>query len=109
MVLAVRGWKAEAESLDEDGPGAAEYAGVRRHEPRAQAARLHFRRLDDLLRVHAGDGDGERPPDDVLPVPPRVARPLASEASEPSVRPELVEGRTPRVFVAAQPPHRGRR
>ena len=32
---------------------------VRRDEPRPQEARVHLRRVHDLLRVHAGDGDGE--------------------------------------------------
>ena len=42
-------------------------ARVRRHEPRAQAPRLHLRRLDDLLRLHAGDGHGQRPHPTLLP------------------------------------------
>src|SRR5262249_60108070 len=37
-------------------------------EPRSQAARLHLRRADDLLRLHAGDGAGERSPHVVLPL-----------------------------------------
>ena len=41
---------------------------VRRDEPRPQEARVHVRRVDDLLRVHAGDGDGERPLGGVFPV-----------------------------------------
>ena len=44
------------------------------HVQGAQAARLSLRRLDDLLRVHAGDGHGQRPPDRLLP--PRAGRSL---------------------------------
>ncbi len=37
-------------------------AGVRRAEQGPEAPRLQLRGLDDLLRVHAGGGDGERSP-----------------------------------------------
>ena len=37
--------------------------GIRRDEQRSREARLPLRRLDDLLRVHAGDRHGERSPD----------------------------------------------
>ena len=45
-------------------------AGVRRPEPRPQAAGLPLRGLDDLLRLHAGGGPGERPHRRLLPLPP---------------------------------------
>src|SRR6185503_13795088 len=43
-------------------------AGIRPHEQGARQARLPLRRLDDLLRVHAGDRHGRRSPRHVLPL-----------------------------------------
>ncbi len=59
--LAVRRRPAQSEpaALDEAGPGA--HGRVGRHEPRPQVSRLHLRRLDDLLRVHAGVRPRQRP------------------------------------------------
>ena len=39
-----------------------EDAGIRRDQQGPEAARIQVRRLDHLLRVHAGHGHGERPP-----------------------------------------------
>ena len=49
-----------------DVPG--HHTGVRRALARAQEARLHLRRLDHHVRVHAGHRDGQRPSDGLRPL-----------------------------------------
>ncbi len=44
------------------GAGAGPHRRIRRHEPGPAAARIQVRRLDHLLRLHAGDRHGERSP-----------------------------------------------
>ena len=46
----------------------AQNAGIRRHEQGSARARIQIRRPDDLLRLHAGGGHGQRPPGRLLPV-----------------------------------------
>ena len=45
-----------------DGRGASEHGGVDGARARAQGARLHLRRPDHRLRLHAGGRSGQRPP-----------------------------------------------
>ena len=44
------------------GSGASAHRRIRRHEPRSVATRIQIRRLDDLLRLHASNRHGQRPP-----------------------------------------------
>src|SRR5712691_6444296 len=70
LSLGLRGRAPAAESpAHETGPGA--HAGIRRAQPRPEAARLPLRRLDHRLRVHAGGRHGQRSPDKLLS--PRAA------------------------------------
>ena len=65
---------------------------------RTSPARLQVRRLDDLLRLHAGDRHGERPPDDLS----RGTRswPDAMNWKRVASAAELGPGQMKRVFVA---------
>ena len=49
--------------------GAGALGGVGRDERGTAEEGIPFRRLDDLLRVHAGGGHGQRPPGHLLSVP----------------------------------------
>ena len=75
--------RAAPQPLAVDARGAGPDAGVRRDEQGAPAPRLPIRRLDDLLRVHAGRRHGQRPHDHVLPTPVTTPSQLHSCAREP--------------------------
>src|SRR5881396_257639 len=66
--LAPRGRLAAAERVDVAAAGARRDRRRTRAQPGLEGARLQVRGADDLLRVHAGDGDGERSHDGLLPV-----------------------------------------
>jgi 3-methyladenine DNA glycosylase Tag len=70
--LAVRGRHAGRQPLAVAGGSPGAHGRVGRDEQGLAEGRLQVRRIDDLLRLHAGSRDGERPPDDVLP--PRRTR-----------------------------------
>ena len=74
----VNAWKYEK--------GAQPNGRIRRDEQRSQEARVQLCRLDDLLCVHAGDGDGERSCGGVLPVPAGWEVVLGSRFSENNLR-----------------------
>ena len=63
LPLAVRRRRAAPQPLAVDARGAGPDGGVGRDEQGAPAPRLPLRRLDDLLRVHAGRRHGQRPHD----------------------------------------------
>src|SRR5256885_934970 len=56
-----------AEPLEDDQASPGHQPRVRRHEQGPAQPRLQLRRLDDLLRLHAGGGAGERSSGGVLP------------------------------------------
>src|SRR5581483_2198022 len=60
LCLALRRRPAAAAPAAADGGRPGAHAGIRRTERRSAPARLHLRRLDDLLCVHAGGRHGER-------------------------------------------------
>ncbi len=60
--VGLRGRRAAAEPVRHDGGCAGRDAGQPRDVEGAQGARLQVLRADDLLRLHAGDGHGQRPP-----------------------------------------------
>ena len=60
---------AEGEPADAREIAPAPHRRVRRHEPRPEEAGLPLRRLDHLLRVHAGLRSRERPRGELLPRP----------------------------------------
>src|SRR5204862_3752195 len=66
--LAVRGRRAAPERVDVATSGARRDGCGARAQPGLEGARLQVRGADDLLRVHAGDGDGERSHDGLLPM-----------------------------------------
>ena len=65
-----------------DEAGAGDQRGVRRAQQGPEEARVQVRGLDDHLRAHAGDGDGQRPHGRVLP---------ARRLREAGVRPTLTQ------------------
>src|SRR5207247_9622295 len=60
LALAIRRRRAAPEHVDIVARGAGRDGPVARAQPGLEGARVHVRGADDLLRVHAGDGDGER-------------------------------------------------
>src|SRR5229473_2179780 len=60
--------RAQAERAPLLAPAPGAHEGVRPHERGAHRARVPLRRSDHLLRVHAGGGDGQRPPRHLLPL-----------------------------------------
>src|SRR5690606_28470970 len=67
--LALRRRAAAGESLAHAKAGAGAHARLGRARQGPRAARFPLRGLDHLLRVHAGERHGERPPDRLLPAP----------------------------------------
>jgi DNA-3-methyladenine glycosylase I len=69
------GFGAEEERVPVPEGLACEHSRIGRHEQGPQEARLSLCWLDDLLRVHAGCRDGERPRSDLFPLPGGVSPP----------------------------------
>ena len=63
------GGKPKREFLAAFEASACAHGGIRRDEQRPQEARISVRRLDDLLRLHAGDRDGQRSRHRLFPAP----------------------------------------
>lgn len=68
----------DLQRVPDDGRHRRYLARIRRDEPRPEEARLPLRRLDDMLRVHAGRRHGERPCGDMLPLRRGVIEPATS-------------------------------
>ena len=64
--VVVRRRQADREQMDGDEAGAGDQRGVRRAQQGPEEARVQVRGLDDHLRAHAGNGDGQRPHGRVL-------------------------------------------
>ena len=84
------------------GPGA--HAAVRRAQQGPPGSRIQVRRLDDLLRVHAGRGDGERPHRRLL-----LPRPRRADTATPRFRPLAPSRRTRRPSATRESGSRSRR
>src|SRR5207302_6469308 len=67
VLVELRRRQANPESLAAHGQRARAHSRIRRDEPRPTAAKIQIRRLDNLLRVDASDGHGQRSPGDVSP------------------------------------------
>src|SRR2546427_12382864 len=68
LALALRRRRAAPEHVGIVASGAGRDRRVAGAQPGLEGPRVHVRGADDLLRVHAGDGDGERSHDGLLPV-----------------------------------------
>src|SRR5262249_54044806 len=68
LLLAVRGWTAEAESMEDDAADSGHLTRVRRVQQRLEAPRIQLRRFHRHLRAHAGGRHGERSPRRLFPI-----------------------------------------
>jgi hypothetical protein len=59
--MGIRRGEADRECAWARGSDPGDERGIRCDEQGAEEAGIHFRRIDDLLRIHAGYGHGERP------------------------------------------------
>src|SRR4029077_7445116 len=66
VLMELRRRQTEGEPLANHGGRARAHPGIRCDEPRFATARIQIRRLDDLLRIDAGDRHGQRSPGDVF-------------------------------------------